>query len=76
MKVEAHKQLREQKIAETEKLKEEKVTQLEAFKANIPPEEIEAFNEEEWLIQWGNDHPFPDIPENVQFDIDEDLDEP
>ena len=63
------------KIDENDKIKQAREAALEEHKANIPPEEIEQFNQEEWLVAYDLEHPLLEIPEEVAEDVDNDLDE-
>ena len=59
---------------ENEKIKNQREVALEEHKAQIPPEEIEEFNAEEWLKVWDEEHPLHEIAEEIIPDIDGDID--
>lgn len=61
------------KIDENEKIKSAKEQALEEHKANIPPEELPNFDQEEWIKLYDEEHPLLEIPDEVAEDIDNDL---
>jgi len=69
-KIQAKKTDRETKLEEVEKIKAEKERVREEKRAEIPEEEQEAFDWGEWEKQWDEDHPLPEIPEEIQDDVD------
>lgn len=71
--IEEQKKRREEKEKENEAIQEEKEASLEKYKATLAPEDIEGFNEEEWIQAYEADHPFVEIPAEVHEDIDNDI---
>ena len=61
------------KIDENEKIKAAREQALDDHKATIPPEEVEAFDPEEWLRVYNEEHPMMEIPEEPVEDVDNDL---
>jgi len=68
--------LREQIIEENERNREEKEHAREEKTNEIPQEELEEFSWEEWENQYNEEHPFKDVPEEVQPEFDEDCELP
>jgi len=54
---------------------EEKEAALDQKKNELTNEELETFNEEEWIANWDNEHPLPDIIPEVIDEFDRDIDE-
>lgn len=46
---------------------EEREKALEAHKGTIEPDQLESFNEVEWLAAYDSEHPLPAIPEEPQL---------
>ena len=63
------------KIDENEKIKAAKEQALEEHKAALQPEELAAFDPEEWLRVYNEEHAMPlfDIPDEPVEDVDNDL---
>lgn len=61
------------KMDENEKIIAAKEIAFEEYKASVPQEEIEQFNQEEWLKVYDEEHPLLEIPEEMVEDVDNDL---
>ena len=48
---------------------------LDEHKAALPPEDLEVFDEEEWIRAWDETHPIDPIPDEVVDDVDNDYEE-
>lgn len=66
-------QEREEKIAAEEERQKEKEAAFQEHKANLMADELEAFNEEEWRQQYDQQNPVIEIPDVLEDDIDNDL---
>lgn len=64
---------REDIIANNEKLEQEKAVELEKVKAALAPEDVEAFNPEEWAENYDKEHPLAEVPAEVVDDVDNDM---
>jgi hypothetical protein len=71
-KIQAKKVERENKIEEKDKLLADKEKAREEKKAEIPEEEQEAFDWTEWEKTWDEDHPLPEIPDEIEPEEDKD----
>lgn len=71
--IEELKRKREEKEKENEAIQEEKNGNLEKHKSGLAPEELENFNEEEWVLAYEEEHPFVEIPPEVYDDVDNDI---
>lgn len=56
-------------------IKNKKIEDLENHKANLTPEELETFDEEDWEKQFDEQLPLYEIPPEVVEDIDLDLED-
>eukprot|EP00825_Cyclidium_porcatum_P002631 TRINITY_DN1121_c0_g2_i1.p2 TRINITY_DN1121_c0_g2~~TRINITY_DN1121_c0_g2_i1.p2 ORF type:complete len:658 (-),score=176.34 TRINITY_DN1121_c0_g2_i1:285-2258(-) len=70
--IEKKRATRESKIEESKKIQELKETQKQAKIQEIPPEEQETYDWTEWEKVFNEEHPIPEIPEEVQNEVDAD----
>ena len=60
-------------ISQNEQICSQKQQELEAKKASIPAEELENFDEEEWIREFDEQNPLLEVPSQIVDDIDLDL---
>jgi hypothetical protein len=69
---EVERQQREALIEENNIIEGEKIKVLEAHRVNLTVEELENFNEGEWLKVYDEEH-LKHVPPEVVFDLDRDM---
>lgn len=67
-------QEREEKIKAEEERQQQKEQAFQEHKASLMADDLEAFNEEEWRLNFDEDFPVIQIPNVMQLDEDNDLD--
>jgi hypothetical protein len=60
-------------VEANQKIEDDKLTALDTHKNSLAPEDLESFNEVEWLKKYDEDNPPHEIPPEVVDDIDNDI---
>jgi hypothetical protein len=69
---EVERQQRQAIIEENLAIESEKMKVLETYRSNLPPEELENFNEADWLKGYDEEH-LKHVPPEIADDLDRDM---